>query len=139
MLINKYNLACSIKLNTSVLEFYKNETSEMHSTFKEAVKTNFHNYNVFTSNHPSMGPLLSLILQYIDHSNMTHTENHEQIYYIPHIIQTIYGEYNVSEIFHEGTSTNIAVMDLEDNYVSLIMYKKSLLRCIKNLVCMYIF
>lgn len=68
-----------------------------------------------------MGPLFSLILQYMEHSNITHVPKTEQIYYIPHIIQTVYEEYNVSENFHEGTSTNIAVMDLDDNYISLTM------------------
>lgn len=64
-----------------------------------------------------MGPLLSLILQYMEHNNVSH----EQIYYLPHIIQTVYEEYNASENFHEGTSSNIAVMDLDDNYISLTM------------------
>lgn len=109
--------------NKKFLEFYKNETSEIHSTFKEAIKTNFNNYNIFTSNYPSMGPILSLILQYMQHSNITHSNKPENIYYIPHIIQTIYEDYNVSEHFHQGTSSNIAVMDLADNYVSLIMYE----------------
>lgn len=68
-----------------------------------------------------MGPLLSLILQYMEHSNMSYVDKSEQIYYIPHIIQTVYEEYNVSDNFHEGTSTNIAVMDLDDNYVSVTM------------------
>lgn len=32
----------------------------------------------------------------------------------------VYEEFNVSSKFHEGTSTNVAVMDLNDNYVSLV-------------------
>lgn len=69
-----------------------------------------------------MGTVLSLILQYMEHSNMTHSNKPDNnIFYIPHIIQTIYEEYNVSENYHEGTTANVAVMDLDDNYVSLTM------------------
>lgn len=42
---------------------------------------------------------------------------------IKRVIETTlkaYEEFNVTVRFHEGTSTNIAVMDLDDDYVSFV-------------------
>lgn len=44
----------------------------------------------------------------------------EFTYRIAETTQLIYEELNITKKFHRGTSTNVAVIDLNDNYVSLV-------------------
>lgn len=84
------------------------------------LKVPFRNYNIFMPNFPASGPILSAVLRYMESNNVTHVNTLDYIYYFPHIIRTVYEDFNITNTFHRGTSTNIAVMDLDDNYVSLV-------------------
>lgn len=73
-------------------------------------------------NTPSIGPLLLVNLQDIKKYNFTEkdADKPEFVYRIAETTQIIYDELNVTRKFHRGTSTNVAVIDLNDNYVSLV-------------------
>ncbi|XP_017786639.1 PREDICTED: gamma-glutamyltransferase 7-like [Nicrophorus vespilloides] len=82
----------------------------------------FQDYNVYVPNSPSIGPDLLKILQMIDQHNFTtlDTVKPEYYYRLAEITKEIYTERNITTNFHEGTSSNVAVIDKDDNYVSLV-------------------
>lgn len=84
-----------------------------------AIKSTFHNYDVFVPSLESIGPILLVNLREIEEYNFTQTDSQSAKKIVDSTLK-IYGEFNVSTKFHEGTSTNIAVMDMDDNYVSLV-------------------
>lgn len=87
----------------------------------EAVKSTFSNYDVFVPNIPSAGPSLLANLERIEKLNYSNNISAaEYVYRIAESTEQIYSELNITSKFEEGTSSNIAVMDLHDNYVSLI-------------------
>lgn len=63
-----------------------------------------------------------MILQHIDHVNFTEADisKPEYVYRLGEIIQVAYAELNISSKFHQGTSSNVAVIDMSDNYVSIV-------------------
>lgn len=73
-------------------------------------------------NYPTSGPLLSVILQHIDRINFTEKDvsKPEYVHRLGEVTQIAYAELNVSSKFHQGTSSNVAVIDMSDNYVSVV-------------------
>ncbi|KAJ8945822.1 hypothetical protein NQ314_009044 [Rhamnusium bicolor] len=88
----------------------------------QAIKSTFNSYDIYVPNTPSIGQLVIANLQKVEEFNFTKedTNKPEYIYRLAETTQTIYGEQNISAKYHEGTSSNIAVIDLYDNYVSLV-------------------
>lgn len=83
---------------------------------------NFYDYIVYMPNILTAGPVLSSLLYNINNINITYNDSlkPEYVYRLAKEVQTVYKEYNVSNNFHQGTSSNVAVMDLNDNYVSVV-------------------
>lgn len=82
----------------------------------EAVKTTFNNYNIFVPNIPQTSNILFENLFKIEAIRFNQTDVGSASY-ISRIAQEIERDYNE---LHEGTSSNVAVMDLNDLYVSFI-------------------
>lgn len=88
----------------------------------QAVKFTFNDYDVYIPNMPSIGPLLISNLKEIERYNFTKEDSAkpEYVYRLVATTQNTYAKQNISERFHEGTSSNVAVIDLNDYYVSLV-------------------
>ncbi|XP_050309798.1 glutathione hydrolase 7-like [Anthonomus grandis grandis] len=86
----------------------------------QAIKSSFHNYDVFVPASETIGSVLLVNLREIEEYNFTKV-NTEAVKRILDSTLKTYNEFKVTSRFHEGTSTNIAVMDMEDNYVSLVI------------------
>lgn len=80
----------------------------------------FNNFDIYAPNTPSVGPLFLTNMQQLEKFNFTKTDTlkNEYIYRVAQVTQKVYHYLNISGTYHQGTSTNIAVMDLDDNYVS---------------------
>ncbi|XP_066145346.1 glutathione hydrolase 7-like [Euwallacea fornicatus] len=105
--------------NISEKELYSYVDSTNHPVQSQAVKSTFHGYDVFVPSVESMGPVLLVNLREIEKYNFTEV-NVDTTKKIFETTLNIYQEFNIGARFHEGTSTNVAVMDLDDNYVSLV-------------------
>ncbi|KAJ8917180.1 hypothetical protein NQ315_012672 [Exocentrus adspersus] len=89
----------------------------------QALKSSFNNYDVYVPNTP-IGPALVSNLKKMESFNFTEkdTAKPEYTYRLVEATQDTYAEYNISDRFHEGTSSNVAVIDMNDNYVSLVTF-----------------
>lgn len=87
-----------------------------------AEMVSFHSYNVFVPSSPSVGPELMAILRYIEAYNFTHEDllSPEYNYKLVQEIQSVYLDYNLTAKFHEGTASNVAVIDNDETYVSIV-------------------
>lgn len=103
-------------------ELYKYITYDNRPTFTEALKLTFMDYDVYIPNFPTAGPILSILLQHIEALNFSQTDTNKPIYMyrLGELTQAVYTELNISKKFHQGTSSNVAVMDMNDNYVSVV-------------------
>ncbi|CAG9772957.1 unnamed protein product [Ceutorhynchus assimilis] len=116
--INLSNTLLTIS-NITENELYSYIDSRNQPIETQAIQSTFHNYNVFVPSQDSIGPILLVNLREIEEYNFTQLN----VAATKKILETtlkIYQEFNVSSKFHQGTSSNVAVMDLEDNYVSLV-------------------
>lgn len=88
----------------------------------EGKKLKFSGYNVFVPNNHSMATMLPKTLHEIGEHNFTKRDSlkSEYIYRLAQITQRIHQQQNLSSKYHEGTFSNIAVMDTQDHYVSLV-------------------
>lgn len=86
----------------------------------QALKYTFNNYDIYIPNTP-VGLSLISNLEEIEKFNFTKEDSikPEYIYRLLEVTQNTYTEQNITEKFHEGTSSNVAVIDLNDYYVSL--------------------
>lgn len=107
----------------SDMEKYLTETSKPVET--EAFKFDFQDYKIFVPNVPSIGPLLAFVLQQIERKNLKDINNPDNYYQIAKITDIVYKDLQVIK-YNEGTTSNIATVDLHDNYVSLVMGMHSL-------------
>lgn len=84
------------------------------------LKIKFENYDIYTTNGP--GFILENILNQVEYLNMTayNTSTPKYLNKIVNIINTEYKKLNLLGKYYSGTSTNIAVMDTNDLYVSFI-------------------
>lgn len=80
------------------------------------MKTTFNNYNIFVPNVPQTSNILFENLLKIEAIRFNQSDIGSASY-ISRIAQEIQTDFND---LHEGTSSNIAVMDLNDLYVSFI-------------------
>ncbi|KAJ8947033.1 hypothetical protein NQ318_019925 [Aromia moschata] len=87
----------------------------------QAIKSTFNNYDVYLPNTPD-GSLVMTSLQEIEQFNFTigDTIKPEYFYELARTIQTMYEQQNVSEVSHVGTLSNVAAIDMDDNYVSFV-------------------
>lgn len=108
--------------NTPEEELYKYITDDNRPTFTEALKLTFMDYDVYVPNFPTAGPILSIQLQHIEAMNFSQDDTKKPIYMyrLGELTQAVYTELNISRKFHQGTSSNVAVMDMNDNYVSVV-------------------
>lgn len=108
--------------NSSVKELYNyvhslNIPMEYTSTVSQ-----FKEYSVFVPENSEIALPLFANLQKINSTNVTIPDTAKP----PHVLKFVevtkrtYDEYKIVEKFYKGTSSNVAVMDLNDNYVSLI-------------------
>lgn len=90
----------------------------------ESVGLTFYGYNIFVPYNSSLGTILLKNLQEIKVYNFTKNDilRPDYIYRIADITQKVVQEQNISAEYHEGSFSNIAVMDTHDNYVSLVRY-----------------
>lgn len=88
----------------------------------ESVKLQFYKYNIFVPNTSISEPILMSILQEMQLHNFTEQDivKLEYINRIIDVTKKIYQEKNITSINNEESFSNIAVMDNEDNYVSLV-------------------
>lgn len=82
----------------------------------------FNKYNIFVPNVPSIGPELALVMQQIEKFkfSLEDTKKTRFFYTMAEKMRIIYADLNIGAKFHEGVSANVAAVDKEDNYVSLI-------------------
>ncbi|RZB39904.1 G glu transpept domain containing protein [Asbolus verrucosus] len=101
-------------------ELYAFITTSNQPSYSQALKLTFNDYDVYVPDSPSIGPIFLTNLQQLQNFNFTKTDTSrtEYVYRVAEVTQNVYNDFNVSSNFHQGTSTNIAVMDLDDNYVS---------------------
>jgi len=101
-------------------ELYNFITLENTPFKSTAINLNFRGFNIFVPDGPSPGPELLQNLRRIAYLNVTSEDvKAELLYRVAEITQASYDSLNISSRFHEGKATNIAVMDKDDNYVSL--------------------
>ncbi|XP_018572729.1 glutathione hydrolase 7-like [Anoplophora glabripennis] len=88
----------------------------------QALKFTFSNYDIYIPNAPLIGPSLISNLKEIEKFNFTKVDSikPEYVYRLVEMTQNTYAEQNIKDRFHEGTSSNVAVVDLNDYYVSLV-------------------
>ncbi|XP_048524156.1 glutathione hydrolase 7 [Dendroctonus ponderosae] len=100
-------------------ELYSYIDSSNHPVQSQAVSSSFYNYDVFVPSLDTIGPVLLVNLREIEEFNFTEVNTATTKRMIETTLRA-YEEFNVTARFHEGTSTNIAVMDLDDDYVSFV-------------------
>ncbi|GLV44185.1 uncharacterized protein CBL_12519 [Carabus blaptoides fortunei] len=88
----------------------------------KSLKTTFHNYNIYVPDSPTTGPLLALNLQHVNNISFTDSDvpKPEYMYRLAELLQQLYADKDIVDNFHEGTSSNVAAVDLDDVYVSLV-------------------
>lgn len=89
----------------------------------QALKYTFSHYDIYVPNTPSIGPTFLTNLQQLEALNFSRNDSGKTVftYRVAEITQNLYEGLNVSSKFHQGVSTNVAVMDLDDTYVALSM------------------
>lgn len=89
----------------------------------EALRLTFNNYNIYVPGKPSVGPVLLENLKIMEEMGLSGSNfsKSEAPYEIARITNALYRNLDLDEQFHNGTSTNIGVIDLNENYVSLVM------------------
>ncbi|CAH1119072.1 unnamed protein product [Phaedon cochleariae] len=87
----------------------------------EATKVKFGNFDVFLPNDNTSAALLAFALKELDSQNNSKliSTKEENIYRLAEITKNIFTT-NFSEPLHEGTVSNIAVIDKDENYVSMV-------------------
>lgn len=88
----------------------------------QAVRFAFDKYNIYVPSAPSAGSNLLANLQHVSEENFTTKDVGKPDYVsaLAYIIGTNHYNFNVSGEFYNGTSSNVAVMDTNEQYVSLI-------------------
>lgn len=104
------------------LALYSYIREEGGPTLTQSLKLKFRNYNIYVPDHQTSGPVLLINLHHIEYMNFTlkDTIHPEYIYRLAEITKITYSDLAVPQNFYQGTSSNVAVMDLDDNYVSLV-------------------
>lgn len=117
----KYNhIYCIYKLTSLFVELYS-YIQQKQPILSQALKYTFNNYDIYVPNTPVGSSLISNLGE-IEKFNFT-KEDSIKPEYVYRLLETTYNTYteqNITEHFHEGTSSNVAVIDLNDYYVSLI-------------------
>lgn len=86
-----------------------------------AIKYTFDRFNIYVPNWPSGGPLLIMNLGYLSKMNFTNNDISETQFKLAKLMLEMYEQLNITnDNFHQGTSSNVAVIDDDDIYVSLI-------------------
>lgn len=87
----------------------------------QAIQTTFKDYYVYAPKSQSIGPYLLVGLEYLSQLNVSRGVFRSPSFVI-NLAKTASDVYrSFAGAFHNGTSTNIAVIDTDDQYVSLIM------------------
>ncbi|XP_031335347.1 glutathione hydrolase 7-like isoform X2 [Photinus pyralis] len=103
-------------------DLYKYVSNINEPLQSSAVISKFKNYNIIMPGSSVIGTTLLLNLQQIDHLNFTTGDVAKPIYVstMAQITKMAYAKLNAMEKYYEGTSSNVAVMDLDDFYVSVV-------------------
>ncbi|XP_018328095.1 glutathione hydrolase 5 proenzyme-like [Agrilus planipennis] len=83
----------------------------------------FQYYNIFVPGGISEGPVLLHTLKRFQQENLTNSNSTIESEFIPKIAKInkmVHDELNMSDTFFKGTSTNVAVIDDNDLYISLV-------------------
>lgn len=109
-------------LITNISDLYKSIPEQNQPMESQSLGSTFKYYNIFVPGSSAIGVALLINLQHIDNINFTaeNTVNPEYIYRLAEITETTYNDLNITTKFYHGTSSNVAVMDLNDLYVSLV-------------------
>ncbi|XP_044262092.1 glutathione hydrolase 7-like [Tribolium madens] len=101
-------------------ELYTFVKPENQPRYSPALKFTFNTYDIYVPDRPSIGPALLTYLKQLETFNFTKTDTTrtEYVYRLAELAQNLYNDLNLTSKYHMGTSTNVAVMDLNDNYVS---------------------
>lgn len=76
---------------------------------------------MFVPNWPSGGPLLLMNLKHLSELNFTNIDSSETQFKLAKLMLDMYEQLNITtDNFHQGTASNVAVIDNDDIYVSLI-------------------
>lgn len=105
--------------NITEKELYSYLDSAHQPVQSQGIKSNFHNYDVYVPSLASIGPILLVNLREIEEFNFTKIDIKSNKAIVDSTLY-VYQEFNVNDKFHEGTSTSVAAMDLDENYVSLV-------------------
>ncbi|CAH0552955.1 unnamed protein product [Brassicogethes aeneus] len=101
-------------------ELYSYITLTNKPNLAQSIKTVFNNYDIYVPGSSSIGPSLIKNLEKIENLEHSGVSSAEYIYRVADITENSYNDLNITTNFHLGTSSNVAVMDLDENYVSLI-------------------
>jgi gamma-glutamyltranspeptidase len=102
-------------------ELYSRITKDNRPSYGPAVKLTFNEYDIYVPDAPSIGPAFLQNLRHLQTFNFTPSDTTltEYVYRVAEVTQNLYDTLNLTSRFHEGTSTNVAAMDLDDTYASL--------------------
>jgi gamma-glutamyltranspeptidase len=102
-------------------ELYSRITKDNRPSYGPAVKLTFNEYDIYVPDEPSTGPAFLQNLRHLQTFNFTPSDTTltEYVYRVAEVTQNLYDTLNLTSRFHEGTSTNVAAMDLDDTYASL--------------------
>ncbi|KAK5650465.1 hypothetical protein RI129_001494 [Pyrocoelia pectoralis] len=112
----------SIIGNTAEEDLYKHVSNTNELLESLAAVSKFKNYNIFVPATSEIGSTLMSNLQQLDHFNFSASELLKPSYVstIAQVTKNGYDNLNTMGQYYEGTSSNVAVMDLNDFYVSIV-------------------
>ncbi|XP_060527176.1 glutathione hydrolase 7-like isoform X2 [Cylas formicarius] len=88
-----------------------------------AIKSTFYGYNIYVPGVETVGPALLDNLKEIEKYNFTDAAGApvpQRFHALVDATLGTYKKFNLSTSFHQGTGSNVAVMDSDENYVSLV-------------------
>lgn len=109
-------------INDSVLEFEQIFREDNLPLQSQAIKTNFNGYNIYVPSSPSIGPALLVNLQHIAQMNYSLADLTKPLFFtsLASVTEAVYKTLRLGKTFHNGTSSNVAVIDTNEQYISLI-------------------
>lgn len=89
----------------------------------ESVKETFRNYNIYYPKSQNIGETLLSTFKLIENLDITKEDVNEvpYVFKLANVTQYAYNKFNHLNQFHQGTISNVAVIDTNDVYVSLVM------------------
>ncbi|XP_023018202.2 glutathione hydrolase 7 isoform X2 [Leptinotarsa decemlineata] len=123
LLLQEYLAATLDKISSISEDELYNFLNEMNRPqITQANQVTFNKHYVFVPSSTSIGPLVGSALNKIAKLNFTKEESQqpEYLYHLADISKTMFIENQMDLKFHHGTFSNVAVIDKDDKYVSLV-------------------